>query len=71
MGQRSRSSPSRSIKPNMTMAEDRANETAALREFRQRYRKSEVIFEEGSSGSEMYLIHSGFGYWTEPRDEEK
>ena len=41
------------------MAEDKANETAALPRFRQRYRKSEVIFEEGSTGSEMYLIHSG------------
>jgi CRP/FNR family transcriptional regulator, cyclic AMP receptor protein len=41
------------------MAADKANETAALTKFRQRYRKSEVIFEEGSTGSEMYLIHSG------------
>jgi CRP-like cAMP-binding protein len=41
------------------MAEDKANETAALPKFRQTYRKSEVIFEEGSTGSEMYLIHSG------------
>ena len=41
------------------MTEDRADETAALPKFRQRYRKSEVIFEEGSIGSEMYLIHSG------------
>jgi CRP/FNR family cyclic AMP-dependent transcriptional regulator len=41
------------------MAEDRADETAALPRFRQRYRKSEVIFEQGSTGSEMYLIHSG------------
>ena len=41
------------------MAEDEANETAALPKFRQRYRKSEIIFEEGSTGSEMYLIHSG------------
>ncbi len=41
------------------MAEDEANEKAALPRFRQRYRKSEVIFEEGSTGSEMYLIHSG------------
>jgi CRP-like cAMP-binding protein len=41
------------------MAEDKANETAALPRFRQRYRKSQVIFEEGSTGSEMYLIHSG------------
>jgi CRP/FNR family cyclic AMP-dependent transcriptional regulator len=41
------------------MTEDRLDETAALPKFRQRYRKSEVIFEEGSIGSEMYLIHSG------------
>jgi CRP/FNR family cyclic AMP-dependent transcriptional regulator len=41
------------------MAEDKANETAALPKFRQTYRKSEVIFKEGSIGSEMYLIHSG------------
>ena len=41
------------------MVEDKASETAALRRFRQNYRKSEVIFEEGSTGSEMYLIHSG------------
>jgi CRP/FNR family cyclic AMP-dependent transcriptional regulator len=43
----------------MTMTEDRVDETAALPKFRQRYRKSEVIFEEGSTGSEMYLVHSG------------
>jgi CRP/FNR family cyclic AMP-dependent transcriptional regulator len=43
----------------MTMAEDRVDETPGLPRFRQRYRKSEVIFEEGSTGSEMYLIHSG------------
>jgi CRP-like cAMP-binding protein len=41
------------------MTKDRVDETAALPKFRQRYRKSEVIFEEGSTGSEMYLIHSG------------
>ena len=41
------------------MAKDRVDETAALPKVRQRYRKSEVIFEEGSTGSEMYLIHSG------------
>lgn len=41
------------------MAENRVDETAELPKFRQRYRKSEVIFEEGSTGSEMYLIHSG------------
>ena len=41
------------------MAEDEAHEIAALSKFRQKYRKSEVIFEQGSTGSEMYLIHSG------------
>jgi CRP/FNR family cyclic AMP-dependent transcriptional regulator len=41
------------------MAEDGLDETAASPKFRRRYRKSEVIFEEGSGGSEMYLIHSG------------
>lgn len=41
------------------MAEDRIKGTPSLPKFRQRYRKSEVIFEEGSTGSEMYLIHSG------------
>ena len=41
------------------MAENKADEMAALSKFRQSYRKSEVIFEEGSTGSEMYLIHSG------------
>jgi len=41
------------------MAEDKVDETAASGKFRQKYRKSEVIFEEGTSGSEMYLIHSG------------
>jgi CRP-like cAMP-binding protein len=41
------------------MTEDKADETAALSKFRQSYRKSEVIFREGSTGSEMYLIHSG------------
>ena len=41
------------------MAEDKVGETASLPKFRQRYGKSETIFEEGSTGSEMYLIHSG------------
>jgi len=41
------------------MVEDPVDETADLSKFRQRYRKSETIFEEGSTGSEMYLIHSG------------
>jgi CRP/FNR family cyclic AMP-dependent transcriptional regulator len=43
----------------MAMAEDRVNDTSALPKFRQRYRKSEVIFEEGSTGTEMYLINTG------------
>ena len=34
-------------------------EALPLEKFLRRYRKSEVIFEEGSSGNEMYLIHSG------------
>jgi len=54
-----KSNPTRGVERDMTMAEDRVNETAASRKFRQRYRKSEVIFEEGSTGGEMYLIHSG------------
>ena len=41
------------------MAENKADEMAGLSKFRQSYRKSEVIFKEGSAGSEMYLIHSG------------
>jgi len=41
------------------MAKGKAEETAPLHKFQQKYRKSEVIFEEGSTGSEMYLIHSG------------
>ncbi len=57
--QRSRSNLSHSVKQDMTMAEDRVDETAGLSKFRQRYRKSEVIFKEGSTGSEMYLIHRG------------
>ena len=34
-------------------------ESSPLPKFRQSYHTSEVIFEEGSTGSEMYLIHSG------------
>jgi hypothetical protein len=40
------------------MTEDKVDETAALHKFRQKYRKSEVIFEEGSTGGEMYLIYT-------------
>ena len=41
------------------MAEYRKEESTPLPQFLQSYRKSEVIFEEGSTGIEMYLIHSG------------
>jgi CRP/FNR family cyclic AMP-dependent transcriptional regulator len=41
------------------MTEYRKKESTPLSKFRQSYRKSEIIFEEGSTGSEMYLIHSG------------
>ncbi len=41
------------------MAEYQQKESTPLPQFLQSYRKSEVIFEEGSLGSEMYLIHSG------------
>jgi CRP/FNR family cyclic AMP-dependent transcriptional regulator len=57
--QRSKSNLSRSIKQDVPMTEDKVDETAALHKFRQKYQKSEVIFEEGSTGGEMYLIHSG------------
>jgi CRP/FNR family cyclic AMP-dependent transcriptional regulator len=57
--QRSKNNLPHSVQHDLTMAEDRANETAALPKFRQSYGKSEVIFEEGSTGSEMYLIHRG------------
>ena len=39
--------------------ENKAGKIAGLSKFRQSYRKSEVVFKEGSTGSEMYLIHSG------------
>ncbi len=35
------------------------DDAGALPKFRQRYKKSEVVFAEGSTGSEMYLIHRG------------
>ena len=41
------------------MTEYRKKESAPLPKSLQSYRKSEVIFKEGSIGSEMYLIHSG------------
>ena len=53
------------------MAEDEADETAALPKFRQKYRKSEVIFEQESTGSEMYLIHSGSVLLSVRQDENR
>ena len=44
------------------------NEALPLQRFLQNYRKSEIIFEEGSSGSEMYLIHTGSVALTTKRD---
>jgi CRP-like cAMP-binding protein len=41
------------------MVKDRVAETSALPKSLQRYGKSEIIFEQGSTGSEMYLIHRG------------
>ncbi len=41
------------------MTEYKKEENTPSLKFRQSYRKSEVIFEEGSTGSEMYLIYSG------------
>jgi CRP/FNR family cyclic AMP-dependent transcriptional regulator len=41
------------------MSAHELDKTAALPKFRRSYRKSEVIFDEGSTGGEMYLIHSG------------
>lgn len=55
----SKESLSHNVRQDMTVAENRVDEMAGLSKFRQSYRKSEVIFKEGSTGSEMYLIHSG------------
>ena len=41
------------------MAEERPDTAIRLPGFCQRYRKSEVIFKEGSTGTEMYLIQTG------------
>jgi CRP/FNR family cyclic AMP-dependent transcriptional regulator len=67
----SRSGLPNRVKQGVTMAEDKANETAESPRFRQRYRKSEIIFEEGSTGGEMYLIHSGRVLLSVKRDEAK
>jgi CRP-like cAMP-binding protein len=50
---------SRGLKRGTTMSEDRVDETAALPRSCQIYGKSEIIFEQGSTGSEMYLINRG------------
>jgi CRP-like cAMP-binding protein len=55
----------------MTVADDMVDKTAALPKLRRTYRKSEVIFEEGSTGSEMYLIHSGRVLLSVRQDEAK
>jgi CRP-like cAMP-binding protein len=41
------------------MAESRTNETPSSKKLSQSFQKSEAICEEGSTGSEMYLIHNG------------
>jgi len=41
------------------VVERETDESSSLQRFLQVYRKSQVVFEEGSTGSEMYLIHSG------------
>jgi len=53
------------------MTDDKTNETAASPKFRQTYHKSQVIFEEGSTGSEMYLIHSGRVLLSVRHDEDQ
>ncbi len=41
------------------MNEDNSQEGFQLQRFLQTYRKSEIIFEQGSPGSEMFLIRKG------------
>ncbi len=41
------------------MTESDVGESSPLQRFLRRYAESELIFEEGSTGDEMYLIHSG------------
>jgi CRP/FNR family cyclic AMP-dependent transcriptional regulator len=47
------------IQEEKVMAENTVSETSSFQRFSQSYQKSEIIFEEGSTGNEMYLIHSG------------
>jgi CRP-like cAMP-binding protein len=41
------------------VTDNNTNISLSLDRFLRSYRKSEVIFEEGSTGNEMYLIHAG------------
>jgi len=41
------------------MTDSTTDESSAPQGFLRSFRKSEIIFEEGSAGAEMYLIHSG------------
>ena len=41
------------------MTESDVDQRSPLRRFLRSYHLSDVIFEEGSTGDEMYLIHSG------------
>ena len=58
-----------SAEQGATVTENRADEMAGLSKLRQSYRKAEVIFKEGSTGSEMYLIHSGRVLLSVPQNE--
>jgi CRP/FNR family cyclic AMP-dependent transcriptional regulator len=51
------------------MTGKKVNETLQLRRFLQSYPTSAVIFEEGSIGDEMYLIHTGSVALTTQRNE--
>jgi len=51
------------------MTEKKVNKTLPPQRFLQSYRKSTVIFEEGSTGNEMYLIHTGSVALTTQRNE--
>ncbi len=52
-------------------AESTLEETSPLKKLRQSYQKHDIIFEEGSTGSEMYLIHSGKVLLSVRHDEAK
>jgi hypothetical protein len=56
---RTRENLSHRVKEGVIVAQGGVNEPAALSKFQQSYCKSEVIFVERSTGSEMKFIHSG------------